>query len=542
MKKNNFVISGIVSFAAGNYYLLTSVLIFLSFPSFDIVFLKGFSFFGWFAFIPLFFYIRKASLRECYRASFFTTLIGAFLAFGWIRNFGASMPGGEVLITAFLMPVVAFFWSGRILVAEKLSRRYEKIRWLIYPTIWIAFDFIQTIGYLSFPWTFMGYSQYSFLPFIQISSFIGLNGITFLLILSSTLLSDLIYRRDELQKESPIFCSRILYPLIFLVLIVLGITFFGAFRLFRGTDSNPSRFNISIVQSCISPWDDWDRKKMFNLDELKILSEKVLEHKTDLMLWSESATLEPISWDFRNGRLSMFDRVLTEFVRSKKVSLVTGEIGVAKNSQGRLAPQNSAVLIDPDGKVVTNYSKIFLVPFGEWFPYEKLFPLIKDITQHYGGSSFIPGKTPVIMSVNGESFGVLICYEGMFSRLNREYANNGADFLIDITNDGWSDSFAGHFQHFSAYRFRAIENGLWYVRAGNTGYSAFIDRLGNITASIPMLKKGYLSADIGIGDNRKTFYRKCGDLFSYSVMILLSVLIIVSEILIRRKKPHMGEK
>jgi len=146
------------------------------------------------------------------------------------------------------------------------------------------------------------------------------------------------------------------------------------------------------------------------------------------------------------------------------------------------------------------------------------------------------------MSVKGVRFGVLICYEGMFFRLNREYANKGADFLIDITNDGWSDSFAGHFQHFSAYRFRAIENGIWYVRAGNTGYTAFIDRLGNITASIPMLKKGYLSADIGIGDSRETFYRKHGDFFSYIVMLLLTVLIVASEIINRRRKPLMGER
>jgi apolipoprotein N-acyltransferase len=541
LKKIETIIEKTKSCAVRNYYLLTSVLIFLSFPSFDVFFLKGFSFFGWFAFIPLFLYIRKAKLRECYRASFFTSLIGAFLAFGWIRNFGASMPGGEIVITAFLMPVVAFFWSGRILFAEILSRRYEKIRWLIFPTVWIAFDLVQTLGYLSFPWTFIGYSQYSFLPFIQVSSFIGLNGITFILILSSTLLSDLIHKREEYSVRR-LFSSRVILPVILLFLVISGITICGASRLYHGTDSGSTRFNISIVQSCISPWDDWDRKKMFNLNELKVLSEKALVNKTDLLIWSESATLEPISYDYKIRRLSEFDRVLTDFIRSRKVFFLTGEIGVARDSNGRLAPQNSAVLLDPDGAVVKNYAKIFLVPFGEWFPYEKLLPWVKDITQYYGGSSFIPGKTPEIMSVNGVTFGVLICYEGMFSRLNREYANKGPEFIVDITNDGWSNSFAGHFQHFSAYRFRAIENGLWYVRSGNTGITAFIDRHGNITATIPMLKKGYLSADIGIGDSRKTFYRKYGDFFSYSVMILLTLLIVVSEILIRRKKPHMGEK
>jgi apolipoprotein N-acyltransferase len=514
----------------------------MSFPSYDLFFLKAFSFFGWVVFIPLFVYVRNVSFRECYRASFITTLIGAFLAFGWIRNFGASMPGGEIVITVFLMPCIAFFWSGRIIAAEFLSRRYEKIRWLIYPTIWVAFDLVQTLGYLSFPWTFLGYSQYSFLPFIQITSLIGINGITFLLILSSTLFAGLISRKSILKNNGALIRSRIMLSVIFLALVVSGITAWGASRLFNGTEPNSSRFNISIVQSCISPWDDWNRKKMSNLNELKALSEKVLVNKTDLLLWSESATLEPVTWDFRTGRLSEFDKTLAEFVRSKKVFLVTGEIGAARDDHGRISPQNSAALIDPDGRVVTNYSKIFLVPFGEWFPYEKLLPWVKDITQYYGGSSFIPGKAPVIMSVDGVKFGVLICYEGMFYRLNREYANKGADFLIDITNDGWSDSFAGHFQHFSAYRFRAIENGLWYVRAGNTGYSAFIDRLGNITASIPMLKKGYLSADIGIRDSKATFYRKYGDLFSYGVMMLLMVLIATYEIIIRREKPRMGEK
>ena len=190
-------------------------------------------------------------------------------------------------------------------------------------------------------------------------------------------------------------------------------------------------------------------------------------------------------------------------------------------------PQNNAVLIAEDGRVMDTYPKINLVPFGEWFPYEKWFPHVKKVISGMGGSDFVPGDRPVVFETSGHRFGTLICYEGIFYRLCRRYKQLGADFLVNITNDGWTDTYSGHMQHFSASVFRAVENGLWVVRAGNTGYTAAIDPYGRIRSSIPILKPGWCVADLDFSLNRDTVYFHLGDLLVWADLLFLLVLCVI---------------
>ena len=212
--------------------------------------------------------------------------------------------------------------------------------------------------------------------------------------------------------------------------------------------------------------------------------------------------------------------------RSSKIPLLTGEIGVLEDSMNNMYyPQNNAVLINGTGEVVTTYPKVNLVPFGEWFPYKRWLPFINDLVVEFGGSNFVPGDGPVLFEIKGKKFGVMICYEGLFYRLCRKYKEIGADFLVNITNDGWTDYYSGHMQFFAPAKFRAIENGCWYIRAGNTGYSAIIDPYGRVTKSIPILKPGYLTGKVDLGLNHETFYSKWGDLILYAAGIFISLVI-----------------
>jgi apolipoprotein N-acyltransferase len=105
---------------------------------------------------------------------------------------------------------------------------------------------------------------------------------------------------------------------------------------------------------------------------------------------------------------------------------------------------NSAILIEKDATVSQFYSKIHLAPIGEWFPYERWLPGLKNYLESMGASSFTPGREPFQFDVNGFKFPTLICYEGMFPRLCTHYTREGADFLVNITNDGWSNFYSGH--------------------------------------------------------------------------------------------------
>jgi apolipoprotein N-acyltransferase len=504
---------------------------YLSFPSYDIIILKGFPFFAWIALVPLFLYVRGKNAREVFISSFITGLAGNFLAFEWIGHFGAAAPGGYPVIVSFLMPALSVFFSMKILAAEFFSRRFESLRPVIYPSIWIFVDWIESIGYLAYPLPYWGYSQYPLTPLIQMASFTGIMGITFVIIIFNYLVADLARSRGFLKMPIGEFfrmkeARRLAAGIVFIVSVMI----YGTISLVLHDKPIKKDLRIAMVQSCISPWENWNINRFHYLAELKRYTRAAIDQEPDCIIWSESATLETISYDYERGSLNDFEKDAVAVPQSYDRPLLTGEIGVVEEYADpflRRYPQNNAVMISRFGEVVKSYSKIHLVPFGEWFPYEKWFPFVKRITESFGGSSFVPGKKPVLFNISDRNFGALICYEGIFFRLCRKYRNMGADFFVNITNDGWTDTFRGHMQHFSASKFRAVENGIWYLRAGNTGYTVFIDPYGRIRNSIPILKKGYLVGDIDFSLNHETVYSVIGDLFLYIAMAFIGALAII---------------
>jgi apolipoprotein N-acyltransferase len=533
----------IKAFCIKHYYLLTSILMFFSFPSYDVWFLKAFPFFAWIALAPVFNYVRDKKPREVYLFAFLAGLLGNFLAYEWIGQFGKTA-GGYVVIIAFLMPSLSVFFALKIFAAEMLSRRFEKLRVLIFPSVWIVLDWVQTIGFLAYPLPNWAYSQYPFTPFIQMASFTGIMGVTFVIVLANYLAADLIRARGfSLASVRELLRLKEARRLVAVIGFVALITLYGAVIMTLNGQTAGRDLRVAMVQTCISPWENWSENRFAYLAELKRYTGMAMGDRPDLVIWSESATLETISYDYEQGLLNEFDREVLDLARRNERPLLTGEIGVVEDYSDiilRRYPRNNAVLISGEGEVEGSYSKIHLVPFGEWFPYEKWLGFVKRITESMGASSFVPGDRPKVFETGGRKFGVLICYEGIFQRLCRKYRAMGAEYFVNITNDGWTDTFRGHMQHFSASKFRAVENGIWYLRAGNTGYTAFIDPYGRIRKSIPILKKGFLVSEIDFSLNHRTLYSLIGDAFLYLVMAfciaIVGVMVFEKALSLTRKK------
>jgi len=513
-----------------HYYLATAVLMFLSFPSYDFVLLRFFPLFAWIFVIPLFSYIAGRSLKDVFFTVFITGLAGNFLTFGWIGNFGAKVPGGFAVILLFLIPSLTAFFTIKIFLSEYLSRKYPEYKILIYPSVWIIIDYVQSIGFLAFPWTYIGYSQYPFTSFIQSASVTGILGINFIIIMFNIIVSEYILA----FKSRPAFVKDYLNNPYFkktaaIVILVSVITLSGFIRLsYKPDNGNGKTLKVALVQSCISPWENWSGNRYRYLAELIHYTKQSLASNPDLIIWSESATLELISFRSLTGEADRFDQQLKGFIKETGKPLLTGEIGltVKKTDRGmRYFPQNNAVLIGSDGEVVKTYPKINLVPFGEWFPYEKWLVPVKHLVESFGGSDFVPGKKPELFQADGLKFGSLICYEAIFYRLCREYRTMGADFLVNITNDGWTDAYNGHYQHYSASIFRAVENGLWLVRAGNTGVTALINPRGQAVKTIPILRKSFLTGEIDTSQNVETVYTKYGDVILYLSLLFIASII-----------------
>ncbi len=516
----------IIAIVKKHYYLLTGLLMYLSFPSYDVWFLKGFFIIAWGSLAPLFMYVRNKPLAEVYRSSFVTGIVGIYLVYDWIGEFGYKIPNGNIIILLLIIPTLAVFFATKIGVAELLSRRFEGWRVVIYPAVWIAIDGIQGIGFLAFPWTYWGYSQYPFTSFVQAASFIGIFGISFLVICANSCFAEAAAAFKEKGFSPKGFITTAQFKRLASVFLIVAVcTIYGAIVLYASAPRGGRTMRIAMVQTCIDPWENWSINRYDNLATLLRLTKKALEKKPDFIIWSESATLELISSDYSRNRLNPFEEEVLKIARENETPLLTGEVGIRTDFlKRRIDPQNNAVLIDERGEVSNTYSKIHLVPFGEWFPYEKWVPFVKEITSQFGGSDFVPGDAPSLFNVRGAPFGALICYEGIFQRLCRRYRGMGAEFIVNITNLLWTKTYRGHMQGFWAAKFRAIENGIWFVSAGNSGYTALVDPYGRVTASIPILRVDYLVGDMDLSLNRRTVYSAVGDVVLYASLLLLFVL------------------
>jgi apolipoprotein N-acyltransferase len=200
--------------------------------------------------------------------------------------------------------------------------------------------------------------------------------------------------------------------------------------------------------------------------------------------------------------------------------MLVGSLGVRNASQ---TPQqatevyNSAALVSPAGEWVGRYDKVHLVPFGEYVPFKRVFSFAGGLTQQVG--DFSRGTSRAPLQAGKDKMGVFICYESIFPDEVRQFAANGAQVFVNISNDGWYGDSGAYAQHLKQARMRAIENSRWLLRDTNTGVTASIDPYGRVVATIPRKMRVVLRAPYALSD-ATTFYTRHGDWFAYLCAII----------------------
>ena len=191
-------------------------------------------------------------------------------------------------------------------------------------------------------------------------------------------------------------------------------------------------------------------------------------------------------------------------------------------------------------KEVEFYHKSKLVPGPEQMPFQRLLRPIQNIAFDLGGTvgSLGYSKTRKVFTTSDGRFKVpaIICYESIYGDFVNGFVRNGANMLTVITNDGWWGNTAGHRQHFTFSRLRALETRRPLARSANTGISAFIDQRGDVILEtsywIPAVKKATL-----ITNDKLTFYVKYGDYIGrISTLIAVLMLLISISISLSRKR------
>jgi apolipoprotein N-acyltransferase len=210
----------------------------------------------------------------------------------------------------------------------------------------------------------------------------------------------------------------------------------------------------------------------------------------------------------------------SQTARESRAWLVTGTIGIKNGTANPMKvteAYNSAVLVSPNGDWVSRYDKVHLVPFGEYVPFQKLLAFAGGLTQAVG--DFSPGNSREPLNAGGVKLGVFICYESIFPDEVRQFAAQGAQVFVNISNDGWYGDSGAYAQHLNQSRMRAIENNRWLLLATNTGVTASVDPNGRIVARLQRKVRAALAAPYALTDVT-TLYTRHGDWFAYLCAII----------------------
>jgi apolipoprotein N-acyltransferase len=481
----------------------TAILLTVSFPNFNLWFL------GWIALIPLLLVIarRPAPLRA-FLLGWITGSVFFYASCYWL-TYSMIHYGGLPAWVAYLLLVpgalVVGLFPGLFAVTVAMAiQRWGSSALLLAPIVWPATEWLrlQVTGQL---WNALGYSQALSLQGLLIApaSWGGVYAISFLLIALNVAVLYLAINRT--LKSLAIFL---------LIVWFVGATIGGAVYSRRPERSYyPGEVDVIAIQPNVPMTLVKSVEELNQLFELHLslsvqaLKELPANETPRLVVWPES----PMNFTYATDP-KLRDR-LAKFTREHHTSLLLNSLQPAPGE----GFYNSAVLINEEGLQIAQYDKIRLMPFGEYVPLPAWLPGASLITGMVG--DFTPGSQYTLMPVGNLKVGVFICIESAYPWVARRLTSEGADVLINISNDGYLGPTAVMQQHLANVVVRAVENGRPLLRVANTGLSADILFNGLIedqtTGFQVEVRKWGLSKQ-----SSDTFYTRYGDVFVYVCVLL----------------------
>jgi len=431
-------------------------------------------------------------------------------------------------VLALIVAAGSLFFAAFTLGVAWIARPSVARACLAAPLLWVVLEFVRThLPAIAFPWALLGYATGRSLVLLQLTSVTGIYGLSFLITAYCAFVAWSVERLEQQRlggkfSLAPTFLLLIVTPLLP-----------AAARIGEGfVPHDHGQHSVHLVQTNFpqSPSypADWMERHAADLDELDALSIGATAQKPGLIVWPEV----PAPFSLQDAR---FAARAERIARASRDGFLVGVVDWKPGAHGGHAPYNSAALLDPAGRRVFLYDKIHLVPFGEYVPLRRWLTFAAKLTVEVG--EFQTGSEPKVGQLPGtsERFGVFICFEAVFPNEVRQFAANGANVLVNISNDGWFGRSAAPEQHVMMARVRAVENRRWLLRATNNGYTVVVDPYGRYTARMEPDKRGVLSADYGFR-NDLTLYTRWGDWLAWLCVVGTAGMLIGGAVTSRRPK------
>jgi apolipoprotein N-acyltransferase len=415
-------------------------------------------------------------------------------------------------LSAYMALNHAFFCTLVVLMARRSSLGNRRPLFLA-PFFWVAIELFRD-RVIGFPWNPMGGSQVDNIPFARIAEVTGVYGLSFAVVLVNCafVAGMLLYGRRRTN------------------LLISAAA--AAIALQMGYFAKPEAFPASkeavLVQQNVPVLDpaQWTPQyfdhTIGDLAQISVGNQKQghsdpsASADPGMIVWPES----PAFFFTNDPRLLAW---LTTIAQDTRSYMIVGSVGVQENSSGNPQPFNSALVVDPQGHVTGRYDKIHLVPFGEFVPFKDLLVFAQKLTREVGELG--RGTERKIFDINGNRVAVFICYESVFPDEVRQFAGNGAQVLVNISNDGWYGNTSAPYQHLQMARMRAIENHRWLLVDTNSGITSSIDPYGRVIVRAPRNVRTVIRAPYS-PLIETTFYMRNGDIFAW-FCVVISILAVV---------------
>ncbi len=552
----------------------SAVLLRLSFP------VPGLYPLAWVALVPWLVVLRDGRGRDAALCSAAMGFLAAGLGLSW--QFIVTKLGGAGLTLAVGLYFCLASWLVRC-----AARRLRLPLVVAAPVAWVGVEFLRSFLFTGFPWLFAGHTQRPFLALIQVSDLFGAYAVSFVVVAVNGALAEVARAAVRCERPLARALWQVGLALALVAAAVAyGVWRLATFRPKQGPTVGIVQANIPQEVKNVQTLETIQAIFRKHRELTLRLIEKARGRKLDLIVWPETMVQLPLNriefpvvQRFRRELAALADRAgcplligaYTQFGSDRVVEaeadgvvrrITDGEIivdGTTYLLPGYEVPQdgeqpvrrilvaegqkvrrgqklaefesvvrNSAFVVFPKRGFAPGlrYDKNHLVPFGEYVPLKKYLGFLGKVIPFPKG--FSPGTELKVMKINGWSLGVLICYEDAFPELVRGYLlrrqGRGADFLVNISNDGWFQGSHQLDQHLDICTFRAVEFRVGIVRSVNSGISAIIGPTGRLVEVIRdergrrKLVEGTAIGRVPVA-TELTFYARHGDILGIACLV-----------------------
>ena len=484
------------------------------------------SFYSWFCLAILLFSLLGARARVAFFCGFLHGLIFVVTCVPWVAEV-LSVHGGMSAAAGWsVLLLIATVWGCSIglstWMVQRLSQKGIGLALIGAPFLWISTEVFRAyLPEISFPWGLLGYPAAGNPALVQLTTITGIYGVSFLVAVFNALLVWIIASPSEKRKNKLGVVAAVL-------VILLAVQIVGPRFVPTATASHVARVVQPNFPENMQYAGDWYADHQADMAELEQLSLRRSPgaQQPDLLVWPEA----PAPFSFQDPHFGPYiSRLATEFQHPVVVGVIDWKPvleGSSRIPRTGLVPFNSAAMLNPIGQEAFLYDKIHLVPFGEYEPFPLIHQVVTSVSEEVGGFRKGTARNVGRFS-NGNTFSTFICYEAIYAGEIRQFANNGAQLLINISNDGWFGKSEAAEQHLRMARVRAVENRRWLIRDTNSGITASIDPYGNVKRV--MQRDTRDAADLPYDFRTdKTIYTRFGDWFAWMCVVVSAILVLLT--------------